>query len=41
MNLTDIRTIKDIMSIYNVNFRKEFGIYEKITIKPSGRLPLC
>ena len=25
MNLTDIRTIKDIMSIYNVNFRKEFG----------------
>ena len=25
MNLTDIRTIKDIMSIYNINFRKEFG----------------
>ena len=25
MNLTDIRTIKDVMSIYNVNFRKEFG----------------
>ena len=25
MNLTDIPTIKDIMSIYNVNFRKEFG----------------
>lgn len=25
MNLTDIRTIKDIMSIYKINFRKEFG----------------
>lgn len=25
MNLTDIRTIKDIMSIYNISFRKEFG----------------
>ena len=25
MNLTDIRTIKDIMSIYNIQFRKEFG----------------
>ena len=25
MNLTDIRTIKDIMSIYNIHFRKEFG----------------
>ena len=25
MNLCDIKTIKDIMSIYNVNFRKEFG----------------
>ena len=25
MNLCDIRTIRDIMSIYNVNFRKEFG----------------
>ncbi len=25
MNLCDIRTIRDIMSIYNINFRKEFG----------------
>lgn len=25
MNLTDIRTIKDVMSIYNIHFRKEFG----------------
>ena len=25
MNLTDIRTIKDIMSIHNIHFRKEFG----------------
>lgn len=25
MNLTDIRTIKDIMSIHKINFRKEFG----------------
>ena len=25
MNLTDIRTIKDIMTIHNIHFRKEFG----------------
>ncbi len=25
MNLCDIRTIRDIMSIYQINFRKEFG----------------
>ena len=25
MNLCDIRTIRDIMSLYNVSFRKEFG----------------
>ena len=25
MNLTDSRTIKDVMSIYNIHFRKEFG----------------
>ncbi len=25
MNLCDIRTIRDIMSLYNINFRKEFG----------------
>lgn len=25
MNLCDIRTIKDIMSLYNLSFRKEFG----------------
>ena len=25
MNLCDIKTIRDIMSIYNLTFRKEFG----------------
>lgn len=33
MNLCDIKTIKDVMSIYGINFRKEFG--QNFLINPS------